>query len=118
MKRFISVLFFVALFLCGCSSVSADGAELVYNEGQVRICTVLTDEEAEAVASAFDNKLLYSDNPSCGFSADYSITCGGREYWIAGDSCTIVKDCESGKFFTISESDRTMIDELVEKYSK
>ena len=118
MKKLICVLLLLVLFLCGCSSVSADGAELVYNEGQVQINTVLTDEEAEAVAAAFDNKLLYSDNPSCGFSADYSITCGGREFWIAGDGCTIVKDCESGKFFTISDADRSMIDGLVEKYSK
>jgi len=120
-KRLLSflVIFALLLSLCGCGmvTVSGDGeAVLRFVYGEENIFQVLTPEEAEQVAEIFDQKILLTDSPSCGFDEDISITIDGQVFAVARDNCGIIQHCDSGRYFPVSEEDISFIHDLFEQY--
>lgn len=110
---------FFLLTLCSCGKISVDknqSVELVYKYAGASVDTQLTDEESEQIISIIDGKELYFDNPSCGFDENVSLRVNGKTYCPACDTCCTVKDCSSGQFFTISQAERDIIEEIFESH--
>lgn len=107
---FLTASLSLALLSCAKVSVKHDvSATLNFVCGDKNITEALTEEESEQIKAIFNGKALYSDSPSCAFSENVSIALGDRVFAIACDDCNIVKDCTSGKFFSVSESEKEII---------
>ena len=68
--------------------------------------------DVDAVVEILDGKIETPDNPSCGFSEDISITIGGNTFALACDRCGIVKNCTTGKYISISDAERDILEKL------
>lgn len=105
--------------LCSCDTVSLDEesiVKLVFHHNDTNVETQLSIQESEIIIDIIDGKRLYQDNPSCGFSEDISLVIDGKIYSPACDDCCIIKDCSSGKYFSISRDQRETIEEIFESY--
>lgn len=121
MKRLLCFLLSLALLLslfgCGMVTVRGDGeAVLRFVYGEESLSQVLTPEEVEQMAERFDQKILLTDSPSCGFDEDISITIDGQVFAVARDNCGIIQHRDSGRYFSVSEEDIAFIHALFEQY--
>ena len=89
---------------------------VVYHSGTAALEQPLTNEQAEAAAKIFDGKRLppetLSGTPSCGFSQDIAIILNGRRFLLAQDSCAIVRDGDTGRYFSIPEAQRQTLEAI------
>jgi len=77
---------------------------------------ILTPEDTKTLKKILKGKKLYYDSPSCGFYKDYRIIFdNGEEIIPAFDSCDILKDKKSGKYFSMG-NDRKKLIQLMNKY--
>jgi hypothetical protein len=124
MKKYIIIISVILILLLGGYfmfnifapkiNISSTSASLTYVYGSQNINTSLSTEEGELLKSIFNNKRLYSDNPSCGFTEEVSIRFENFVFCIACDDCPIVKF--GNKYFKISTVDRKTIEKIFEKY--
>lgn len=126
-KRFLNVfipillavtVFFALFFWFSGITVILPGepVRLDYENGDVRVHKQLSAEDARRVGEMLGGKLLLWDEPSCGFSQNASLSAGGRTYCIACDTCPVIQDFQSGKYFGISEEEREELDALLKRY--
>ena len=106
------------MFLSACNNttnISTDSiGQLNYNYNNKHISVTLTNSESNTIKDMFNNKELYFDEPSCGFDKNISIKFENDYYCIACDSCGVIKIGD--KYFNISNSDRSKIEEIFKKY--
>lgn len=77
----------------------------------------LNDEELELLKAVFDDKRMYKDNPSCGFSEDISVKFNKEQtFCIARDTCPIVYWKEKDRYIKLSEEEKTQLYDLLEPY--
>lgn len=93
-----------------------ESVRLDYEYGDASVHTQLSKDDARKVCEMFGCKLLLRDQPSCGFSKDASLSAGGSTYCIARDTCPVIQDLRSGKYFGISESQREELDAMLKRY--
>ena len=108
----------LAFALCSCGRVSAGGSEpveLKFHYDGASVDAVLSEQDSEVIRNMFDGKELYFDDPSCGFNENVSLRVDGKVFCPACDKCAVVKDCGSGQYFELSESERR---ELVKIFSQ
>lgn len=96
------------------TNIHNTNASIKYVYNYININTQLTAEESETLRNIFNNKRLYSDNPSCGFVENVSIRFDDLIFCIACDNCPIMK--LGNKFFKISKDDRVIVNKIFEKY--
>ena len=89
-----------------------DYAVLTYSYEDIYIWEELYGGDVDAVVKILDGKIETPDNPSCGFSEDISITIGGNTFALACDHCGIVKNCTTGKYISISDAERDILEKL------
>lgn len=89
-----------------------DYAVLTYSYEDIYIWEELYGGDVDAVVEILDGKIETPDNPSCGFSEDISITIGGNTFALACDRCGIVKNCTTGKYISISDAERDILEKL------
>ena len=121
MKKVLTLCLIGALLLglCACASVSVrqDAAvSLRFHYMDVSVDVQLSETEAAQLRGIVDGKALYFDNPSCGFSEDASFAIGGRVFCPACDTCCIIRDCTSGKYLSISQAERDLLDQIFAAY--
>lgn len=89
-----------------------------YSYNDISIDEKLLDEDAKIVREILNHRILYRDNPSCGFSEEISIklNSGDRIFCMSLDDCPVFKDVSSGKYFSISEKKYIKFCEVMEKY--
>lgn len=121
MKKMILSVTAVALVLilcsCGVSKIDSDSVvQLVYKYDNTDIEATLTNKEAEEIIGILNNKALIYDNPSCGFDENIAFIINGVAYSIARDDCCIIKDCESGKYMSITREERDYIENIFSEY--
>jgi len=95
-------------------NITTTTANLIYVYDGKDINETLSSEESELLRKIFNNKTLYSDNPSCGFTEEVSIRFDDLAFCIACDDCPVVKLGE--KVIKISIKDRKTIVQIFEKY--
>ena len=77
----------------------------------------MESEEVELLKSIFDGKIMYKDNPACGFSEDISIKFNKEQtFCIACDTCPIVYWKEENKYIKLSEEEKARLYKLLELY--
>ena len=81
-----------------------------------RIQSDISEEHMKQITEIFNNKFLYSDAPSCGFSEDLSIKIDNNTFCIAGDSCGKVYLLEKDKYFSLSDDENKMIRHILISY--
>ena len=121
MKRILVfvLMTFLLLILCSCGKVTVDknqSVQLIYKYAGASVDVQLSEQESDKITNIFDGKELFFDNPSCGFDENVSLRVNGKTYCPACDTCCTVKDCSSGQFFTVSQSERDTIEEIFETH--
>ena len=125
MSRLLKITFCILLTaaltfgLLGCAKVSIKNdvsATLKFIYGDKNVTEALTEVESEQIKAIFNGKVLYSDSPSCSFSENISIVLGDQVFAIACDDCNIVKDCQSEKFFNVSEAEKEIIIDIFKNH--
>jgi hypothetical protein len=96
------------------TNISAENASLFYVYDDIEINEQLSLEESVLLKTMFNNKRLYPDNPSCGFTENVSIRFDDLVFCIACDGCEIIEF--ENKYFKISKSDRETVNRIFEKY--
>ncbi len=103
------------------SSVAGDDTVeliLIYDEQDIHI--ILPDDEADQIRKAMNGNLFYlfPGTPACGFTKDYSFKIGNNFYAIAIDKCNTIMECESERYFDVSEEEINYIHSLFQKYDR
>ena len=92
-------------------------AVINYENGTVSVNESLTKEEISLISDIFEDKELYSDKPSCGFSDEISIVINdGQTFCIARDTCAIIYLKEKNLYFSVSEKDIELIHGIFENH--
>lgn len=118
MKKVSVILILVLLLVVFCVSRNTlrlgnpDCAVITYSYEDIYIWEELYGDDVDTVVKILDGKIETRDNPSCGFSEDISITIGGNTFALACDRCGIVKNCTTGKYISISDSERDILENL------
>lgn len=89
-----------------------DFGVITYSYGDIYIWEELYGSNVDDVVNILNGKRERRDEPACVFSEDISITIGGYTFALARDSCGIVKNCTTGKFIYISDSERDILEEM------
>ena len=90
-------------------------ATLIYDD-RVKI-TPLSDQELSTIVSLFENKRLYKDRLSCGFSENISIKFNSSQtFCIARDTCPIIYWAEKNLYFKISEDEKTILYDILNSH--
>lgn len=105
------------------TSIAKDSnATVVFKYDKINIETQLSSEDRDQIRDFFDNKILYKDMPSCGFSEDISVRFtdpkNGKQqtFCIARDTCPVIYLAQSDMYFRISDEDRAELNKILEKY--
>ena len=112
----IMLVLVLAVPFCGCGNThrleNPGYAVITYSYGEIYFREEMYGNDVDAVVSVLSGKREYEDNPACGFSEDISISINGNTYALACDSCGVVKNCTTGKYIFISDSERDVLEEL------
>jgi hypothetical protein len=116
-KIFIAVLSLILLisFFANRNVICLDGAcygILVYSYGDIYIWEELYGKDVDDLLSILNGKREHTDHPACGFSEDISITISGNTFALACDSCGVVKNCTTGKYVYISDTERDVLEAM------
>lgn len=129
MKSKIKIVLFCFIFLIIVSCIililttqmtkinmSSQG-KIIYIYDFYNINSDLMDEDIHEITKMFNNKIMYMDNPSCGFSKNISIKLNDSEYFcLARDSCHIVYWENKNRYFKLSSSEYTLLMTILSKY--
>lgn len=85
---------------------------ITYSYGERSFTDTLSESEANTVRRILNGKFQYSDNPSCGFTEKCAILLDGIPFALACDGCEVVKNCETGKYLSLSEGERSVLEKL------
>lgn len=92
-------------------------ADVRFVNGDVNIACSLDGEEVEILKSIFSKKLMYTDNPTCGFSEDVSIVFDKTQtFCIARDTCPIVFWKEKDRYISLTEVEQAQLYMVLEKH--
>ena len=96
---------------------SDKGAKAYFTYDGANVTHDLSDVDAEALKAIFNGKKLFREEPSCGFSEEISVRFGGSDtFCIARDTCPVIYLKEKGKYFEISEDEKTRLYNLLKPY--
>lgn len=116
---FVVVALAVILFLI-VNRVNMDfakKAETCFVYDDINSKNLLNDKELKELKTIFDGKIMYSDNPSCGFTEDISVKFNNNQtFCIARDNCPIVYWKEKNKYIRLSEKEKTKLYDLLSPY--
>ena len=95
-----------------------NNGRVCFKYGDKDILTDLSEKDLNTVKEIFDNKRLYKDNPSCGFSENIAVLLNddSQVFCIACDTCPIIYSKNEGLYFKISDKENTLLRNLLKKY--
>ena len=95
----------------------ATEGEAIFKYGDKDIVKKILVDDFTKICNLFDDKKLYSDNLSCGFSDNICVMIDGSEHFcFACDSCPIVYWKNKNKFFKLAVSEYDELTNILEKY--
>ncbi len=110
----------VVAFLSNSNKTSTDTTEsgrAIFEYDDLKISENLSDEDLNIIRKMFDNKKLYKDNPSCGFSENIAVVLDKSEvFCIACDECPIIYYKNKGMFFKLSAQENKIFRSILTKY--
>ena len=130
MKKLITILFsiicviavfhmvFNAVFMVDLSPVQS--AQLKYNDGNGTEIACAVDYADVKELTAILKGVKFSDDPSCSFGEDVSITfCLGDDYITlcpACDGCPLMQVGDGDYYIKLTDAERSRFNEIVKKY--
>ena len=89
-----------------------------FDDYGINITKKMSVEDLETIKGIFNGKILYRDEPSCGFAEDSSISLddGAELYYISYDTCPVVYDKNRNRYFRISEKDNDIMRSMLREY--
>lgn len=95
----------------------ATEGKAIYKYEDKNISQTVSSDDLAVMCDLFNDKKLYSDSLSCGFSDNISIIINGTEkFCFACDSCPIVYWKNKDKFFKLSASEYDKLTKILYKY--
>jgi hypothetical protein len=112
------VLLVKNVFFIKTHTLGYKNAHIKYHYLKKNINETLSETDSEEIKKILNNRILYTDNPSCGFVKDISLQFNDGKFIfsIACDGDPIFKDEKTGKYFNVSEEERNQIDNILKKY--
>lgn len=94
-----------------------------YSNGTVRfqyekenVTRQVDGQDLNMIKSFFNDKKLYKDNPSCGFTENVSIQFNKQIYCFACDGCPIIYWKNENKYFSLSSEELNKLHIILNKY--
>ena len=95
----------------------AKEAEVCFIYGDVTTSQYLEDKDLETLKEIFDDKRMYKDTPSCGFSEDISVRFNqSQTFCVARDTCPIVYWKEEDRYIRLTEEEKGVLYNLLGTY--
>lgn len=96
---------------------SVNVGEAIFKYAGNNISHTLSHQELIVIENIFNGKMLYKDNPSCGFTENVCVRFNGSQtFCFACDTCPIIYWKEGNKYFKISEEEKQQLYELLGEY--
>ena len=96
---------------------AVQSAEARFIHRDVNSVNRLKKEDIEVLKFIFNGKVMYIDNPSCGFSENTSIKFDDKlTFCIACDTCPTVYIKEKNRYIELSEKQQELLYALLEPY--
>ena len=121
MKKFLLLVLCIisCISFSSCSKVniqqnSTGTIYFIYGEHNIEV--QVKSEDFEVIRGIFNNKTLYSDNPSCGFTEKISIVIENRTFCFANDTCGLIFLKEEGKYFSLSSKENDSLKQILASY--
>ncbi len=93
-------------------------AQVVFVYGNISTHEKITDEELLFLKKMFSGKIMYVDNPSCGFSEQISIVFDeSQTFCIACDTCPVIYWKEKDRYFRLATKEKDELYRFLEKYN-
>lgn len=90
---------------------------VIFIYGDNNINESLSQNDLNFLIDLFDNKIMYRDDPSCGFSKNVSILFNDSEYFcFACDTCPVVYWESRNKYFRLSDLEYKELVEMLSEY--
>ena len=82
------------------------------------ISTPLSKSDLNSIINIFNEKKLYKDNPSCGFTENVAVWFNDdtQTFCIACDMCPIIYWENKDRYFRISEDENIMLRDILRGY--
>lgn len=78
----------------------------------------LSSEDLSIIKALLDNKRMYSDNLSCGFTENVAVIFDNSQtFCFACDTCPIVYWKEKNKYIKLSDEEKEQLYKVLEKYN-
>lgn len=115
---FIFVLLLLAFYIFNKTNLDfVKRGRAVFKYANTDISQQLSDEDCEKIINIFDNKIMYNDEPSCGFDENISIIFNNSQtFCIACDTCPVIYWKEKDKYFRISEDKKNQLYSILNNY--
>ena len=112
------LLFGITALLPRTSIDLVEQGNVAYVADDQNIQRYMEKEDYDLIVNLFNDKILYSDNPSCGFSKDYAIYMNGDQYifCVARDGCPTIYCHNERLFFRLTQEEHVMLVDLLKKY--
>ncbi len=124
MKRILAFII-TAVVLCplvgGCSSKTdmsfAESGTAVFKYGENNTEKKLSKNDLKKLTELFDGKVLYSDDPSCGFTENVAIVFNEKDcFCIANDTCPIIYWKNKDKYFKLLDKEYSELTYILYEY--
>ena len=118
----ITMAFTVMGIFMACSSETLEvdsftSGEATFIYGSNNSISKISKEDLETIKNIIGNKVLYSDNPSCGFSTDVSLRFNDEKtFCIAWDGCPTLLYKEENKYLSLNEEEYEELVDILKKY--
>lgn len=114
----IGIILIILLTSCSSTVQIQNGTKGIakFKYEDVNIETELSSEHLKEITNMFNNKELYFDSPSCGFSENVSVKIDNQTFCIANDMCGMIYLREANKYFAVSKSDSILLRDILEQY--
>ena len=115
---FITILLVIALLLSNSVDIKdSKGGAIIFKYGDNNINESLSQDDLNFIIKLFDDKIMYRDNPSCGFTKSVSVLLDDSEYFcFSCDSCPVVYWENRNKYFRLSDSEYKELVEMLSEY--
>ncbi len=92
--------------------------KVVFKYDKTDVYEPLAIEDVELLKELIENKYLYKDSPSCGFSENISVVFEETEVFsIACDGCPIVYYQNKDRYFKLSKAENEELKTILLKYN-
>lgn len=107
----------IALFGEKTDMCFAKSGTAIFKYNEYNISQPLSEQDLDSIIEIFNNKSLYRDNPSCGFTEDVSIQFNESEtFCIACDNCPVIYWKNKNRYLGLSDDENSSLRDILKKY--